>query len=358
MPDTLPLRYAQTLLKLSQAPREELKADLQRLKLPLVLLQNRNAADLEITVEDYGRLFIHLVKKLQFDITPTAQEASAALEFSAYQMLFLAMTHAKNLRQAMQRAAIYFRRFEARGDSFVLEQDGEVVSCRFEFSAGGAQRELIDARNFDMGSLNWLQGDTGRILSVALWHRTCSWFIGSHIELSGATVAQPKIDASAAHAEIFGVPVEFDAPCYSFQFHQRYLDFPIVQGEAAVADMLEHFPAAILKLDAAPTSVSSRAAGLIGTDFSAELPTLQDVAERLHMTTPTLHRRLRAEGTSFQQLKDSARRDAAIQLIRKGTQSGAQLAELTGFSDASTFHRAFKKWTGKTLQEFRDNSCT
>ena len=81
-------------------------------------------------------------------------------------------------------------------------------------------------------------------------------------------------------------------------------------------------------------------------------------SERLHMTTPTLHRRLREEGTSFQQLKDGARRDAAIQLIRKGTQSGAQLAELTGFSDASTFHRAFKKWTGMTLQEFRDNSCT
>jgi AraC-like DNA-binding protein len=358
VPDTLPLRYAQTLLKLSRAPREELQADLQRLKLPLVLLQARDAQDIQISVEDYGRLFIHLVKKLQFDITGATDEASAALEFSTYQMLFLAMTHAKNLGQAMQRAAIYFRRFEASGDTFVLEQNDDLVICRFQFSVNGAQRELIDAQNFDMGSLNWLQGDTGRILSIALWHRTCSWFIGAPIELSAVSLAQPRQQSAAAHAKIFGVPVEFEAGCYSFQFHRRFLQFPIVQGEAAVADMLKNFPAAIMRLDNSPASINSRVLGLIGTDFSAELPTLQDVAERLHMTTPTLHRRLREEGTTFQQLKDQARRDAAIQLLRKGNISGAQLAELIGFSDASTFHRAFKKWTGKTTQEFRDNSCT
>lgn len=358
MPDTLPLRYAQTLLKLSQAPREELEADLQRLKLPLVLLQNRQVSDVEISVEDYGRLFIHLVKKLQFDISPATDQASAALEFSTYQMLFLAMTHAKNLRQAMQRAAIYFQRFESSGDTFVLEEADEFVVCRFQFSVNGAQRELIDAQNFDMGSLNWLQGDTGRILSIALWHRTCSWFIGAPIELTAVTLAQAHQESAKAPSKIFGVPVEFDAACYSFQFHRRFLEFPIVQGEAAVTDMLENFPAAIMRLDDYVASINSRVLGLIGTDFSADLPTLQAVAERMHMTTPTLHRRLREEGTSFQQLKDQARRDAAVQLLRTGTHSGSQLAELTGFSDASTFHRAFKKWTGMTAQEFRDNSCT
>lgn len=354
MPDSIPLRYAQTLLKLSQAPREELQADLQQLKLPLVLLQNKTAPDLEISVEDYGRLFIHLVKKLQFDIAPGEEEASAALQFSTYQMLFLAMAHSKNLRQAMQRAAIYFKRFESQGDTFVLEESGEWVSCRFEFTEQGAQRELIDAQNFDMGALNWLQGDTGRILSIALWHRQCGWFIGSHIELKEVELAQPRADTAEAHAAIFGVPVKFDTRQYSFTFHRRYLDYPIVQGEAAIADMLEHFPAAILKFDPAPSSVNSQVLGLIGTDFSGPTPSLQEVADRLHVTTPTLHRRLREEGVSFQQLKDQARRDTAIGLIQNGTFSGAQLAELTGFSDASTFHRAFKKWTGKTLQEYRE----
>jgi AraC-like DNA-binding protein len=72
------------------------------------------------------------------------------------------------------------------------------------------------------------------------------------------------------------------------------------------------------------------------------------------MTTPTLHRRLREEGSAFQQLKDQARRDPAMQLILSGGYSGQQLEELTGFSDASTFHRAFKKWTGLTPLAFRE----
>jgi AraC-like DNA-binding protein len=357
VPDTLPLRYAQTLLKLSQAPREELRADLLQLDLPLVLLQSSAAADSQIPVEDYGRLFIHLVKKLQVDIAPAGADASLAVEFSTYQMLFLAMAHSKNLRQAMQRAAMYFRRFESHGDTFVLEQEGESMHCRFVFSDEGAQRKLVDAENFDMGSLNWLQGDTGRILSIALWHRTCSWFIGSYIDLQSVSLAQPTAPNVQAHAEIFGIPVQFDAAEYSFAFHARYMDFPVVQGETAVATMLQTFPAEILRLDPQPGSVSTQVLSLLGSDFSLALPSLQDMADRLHMTTPTLHRRLREEDTSFQQLKDQARRDAAIQLILNGAHSGAQLAELTGFSDASTFHRAFKKWTGMTPQEYRDNSC-
>ncbi len=352
MPDTLPIRYAQSLLKLSRGTREELREELQQLNLPLVLLQSKAAPDIQIPVDDYGRLFIHLVKKLQPALMAGEDEVSAAIEFSAYNMLFLAMAHAGKLEQAMQRAAIYFRRFESHGDTFVLERQGEFVRCRFEFEGTG--RELVSAENFDMGSLNWLQGETGRVLSLALWHRVCSWFVGTHIELEAVELAQPASDEANAHSRMFGIDVKFDSDAYSFLFHRRYLDFPVVQGEAAVAIMLQNFPAEILKLDPAPASISSRVSGLIGSNFSADLPTLQEVAERLHMTTPTLHRRLREEGTSFQQLKDRARRDAAVQLIRSGEHSGQQLAELTGFSDASTFHRAFKKWTGLTAQEFRE----
>jgi AraC-like DNA-binding protein len=353
VPDTLPIRYAQSLLRLASGTREELREELGEMNLPLVLLQSKANPDAQIAVEDYGRLFIHLVKKLQPDLMSGSDELSEALGFSAYHMLFLAMAHSRNLEQAMQRAAVYFRRFEAQGDTFVLEKEGDRVCCRFEFSERDSQRDLVAASNFDMGSLNWLQGATGRILSLALWHRTCSWFAGTFIQLDSVKLDQAAGASEGRHAEIFNTPVEFNAGEYSFSFHRRYLEFPIVQGEAAVVQMLQTFPADILRMDPTPDSVSSAVTGLIGTDFSADLPSLQAVADRLHMTTPTLHRRLREEGTSFQQLKDRARREAAIALLRGGDYSGAELAELTGFSDASTFHRAFKKWTGMTLQEFR-----
>ena len=66
------------------------------------------------------------------------------------------------------------------------------------------------------------------------------------------------------------------------------------------------------------------------------------MADRLHITTPTLQRRLREEGTSFQQMKDHCRKNDAINYLATGEYKSAQLAELMGFSDSSTFNRAFK----------------
>lgn len=354
MPETIPLQHAQSLLRLSKLPPEELKADLLALKLPLVLLKNKSLPDARLSVDDYGRLFIHLIRKLQLDLHHSAEELDGAIEFSAYRMLYLAMAHSDTLQQALQRAAIYFRRFETRGESFRLANEGELVYCRFDFGEAGESSGLMPPETFDMGQLNWLRGMTGSVLSVSMWHRLCSWFIGSNIDLSSVDLAQPAARDQALYEDMFAAPLNFDADAYGFRFNARYLAFPIVQGEEAVNKLLQTYPAELLRLDPGNSSVSSRVKNLLGTDLSRELPTLQDIADRLFMTTPTLHRRLQEEGTSYQQIKDHCRRDVALEKLRSGAVTSSQLAELLGFSDSSTFHRAFKKWTGKTPLEYRE----
>jgi AraC-like DNA-binding protein len=191
---------------------------------------------------------------------------------------------------------------------------------------------------------------------MSMWHRVCSWFIGSFIDLSTVEMQRDKGEGDKTYSEVFGTPVNFSAGNNAFYFHRRYLEFPIVQSETSLATMLKTYPAQLLKLNPANDSISSRVKQLIGSDFQREIPSLQDIADRLHMTTPTLHRRLRQQGTSFQQLKDECRRDAAINYLTMGSYTTSQLAEFTGFSDSSTFHRAFKKWTGKTPQEYSRGS--
>ncbi|MDB0329425.1 AraC family transcriptional regulator, partial [Acinetobacter baumannii] len=61
-----------------------------------------------------------------------------------------------------------------------------------------------------------------------------------------------------------------------------------------------------------------------------------------------LRRRLAAEGKSYQGVKDALRRDAAIHLLLNPELTLEDVAQQVGFSETSTFHRAFKKWTGVT----------
>ena len=355
MADTIPLHYAQSLLRLAPMPQEQLRQELTELKLPLVLLQPTAVADARIAVEDYGRLFIHLVRKLQKDLPSRGADVESTLTFSAYRMMFQAMLHASNLEQAMQRAAVYFQRLQPRGETYYLEEIGDQVRCRFDFSDEG-QQDLQAPENFSMEQLNWLPGLTGQLLSMAMWHRVCGWFIGTFIELDAVEMRQ-KGKRGKDYGNVFGTPVRFGAGCDAFYFNKRYLQFPVVQSEASLTTMLETYPAELFRIDPQSHGVGNKVKHLIGTDFQRPLPSLQEVAERLHMTTPTLHRRLREEGTSFQQLKDQCRKNAAIGYLSSGEFTTQQLSELTGFSDSSTFHRAFKKWTGLTPQEYRKQHC-
>jgi AraC-like DNA-binding protein len=52
-------------------------------------------------------------------------------------------------------------------------------------------------------------------------------------------------------------------------------------------------------------------------------------------------------------LLDSVRKEMAITRLRAPDGHPADVAFLLGFSDVSTFYRAFRRWTGTTPAEFR-----
>jgi helix-turn-helix protein len=66
-----------------------------------------------------------------------------------------------------------------------------------------------------------------------------------------------------------------------------------------------------------------------------------------------LQRRLGQDGLSFQDLVAEVRRDLCARYLGDAQLSLAEVAFLTGFSEASTFYRAFKQWTGQTPAEYR-----
>lgn len=71
------------------------------------------------------------------------------------------------------------------------------------------------------------------------------------------------------------------------------------------------------------------------------------------MSPQTLRRHLKREGNTFQGIKDGWRRDTAITLLAETPIPIAEIARRVGFSESSTFHRAFKHWTGLQPSAYR-----
>jgi len=66
-----------------------------------------------------------------------------------------------------------------------------------------------------------------------------------------------------------------------------------------------------------------------------------------------LHRQLKEEGASLQQLKDAVRRDLATDLLLRTSRPIKQIAAEVGFQNEKSFMRAFKGWTGQTPEGVR-----
>jgi AraC-like DNA-binding protein len=81
-------------------------------------------------------------------------------------------------------------------------------------------------------------------------------------------------------------------------------------------------------------------------------PTLHDVAGELRMSPRTLQRKLRERGTSCSEVTDELRRELAVELVRR-EEAPLTIAFRLGFRDATSFYRAFRRWTGTTPGGFR-----
>lgn len=81
---------------------------------------------------------------------------------------------------------------------------------------------------------------------------------------------------------------------------------------------------------------------------------IERVAREMGMSRQTLYRRLRAEGTTFEEILDAKRRQLAIRYLGLDRSSVKTAAYRLGFSDPAAFSRAFKRWTGRSPSEFRE----
>ena len=201
------------------------------------------------------------------------------------------------------------------------------------------------------------KGVLRRLFAYGTWfilvHGLSCWLVNQRIPVHKLSFRAPKPADQSDYRMRFCEDIDYDASTTWISFDKKCLDMKISQSGATLGPFLKETPASLLVRYRNDDSLSAQIRRYLRGLAPECWPERDDLAGVLHMSNSTLQRRLQAEGTHYQNLKDDLRRDMAIDLLSRGEMTVTQVATATGFQETSAFHRAFKKWTGVSPGAYR-----
>ena len=257
-----------------------------------------------------------------------------AAPIKSFEVHAYAVLSSPTLREAYQRACRYQRLIHEATD-LTLEA-GEDEGILSHTLPGGVP---VPRHPAEFLATLWLR--FGRLVTGDEWHprRVC--------------FAHGAPENLQPYESTFGAPVQFGMGRTAMHIPNAILDAVNPRADLGLVNVLDRY--AELAVSQVPVfrSMSDRTRSHIQTELKGGVPTAETVAKALCMSVRSLHRALKAEGTSFQTLLDQVRQEQALSLLANPRTSIAEIAFLLGYAEVSSFHRAFQRWTGKTPAEMR-----
>jgi AraC-like DNA-binding protein len=154
------------------------------------------------------------------------------------------------------------------------------------------------------------------------------------------------------YERVFNCPIDFGADSMEWHFNADILGLPCPNANPITAKICQQVCNNVLTERPGESELGRkiRAACL---NSPQRPPSASEIASEFGLSLRTLHRRLAEDGISFQAIVDGVRRSLAVELLENTYMAVDQIAERIGFSDATSFRKAFKKWTGRSPSEFR-----
>ncbi len=338
MSDQVPTRFVRTLLRLVHRYDGDFSAILADAGLTFDPMDETTPGyRAEVSAMQYSRVYQHVLRLMQDETFGVSGHALTTP--GAFRMMCYCIISCDNLGQAIKRASEFYRTF--------FDERSQLYANFSERYARVGYRSLTQATEARVGVLD--------AYGLSMWHRFFGWLCGRPIELKRVDFSGAAPEHLAKYEELFRCPLNFGQASDLLYFDSACLAWPVVHTEHSLEEFLRTAPYQLLIMDVDPegNNLSAQVKAMIGHDFSEGFPSFENISSALNMSAPTLRRRLKAEGTTFQQIKDEARCEAARLYLDKPELSINDVALQLGFTDPSAFHRSFKKWTGKTPGQFR-----
>lgn len=344
--DTVPIKYARTMMKVAEAQGYESQLMRQNLSLPPALFDDSIDPETPLPAPVYSLIYTQVMGLLQDESFGLNLRQKS--HTGTFKMMCLTIINCHNLEQAMRRAAefnAFCRTLSGQPPTFMPNPISRINESTAEYRFP-SNTELLEPNSAD---------DLVTMAHcVAIWLRFCGWLIGKHMDLVEVNFQARQPDNIHYLQRLFNCDLRFDQPANSFCFPSSLLHAPLVHTEESLKEFLRNAPYHLLASNEDDEkSIISQMKLMIGNDFSRDFPSVVEMAHHLNMSVRTLRRRLQDVGTTYQQFKDGLRCEAAKSYLNRPELKINAVSALLGFDEPSAFHRSFKKWTGITPGEYR-----
>lgn len=243
--------------------------------------------------------------------------------------------HANNLEEVLRESIRCYRLFTDEID-ISLNLSGEYA----ELSLTHHHPQLDP----DAFLIEWL---------LLVWHRLTGWLIDRKIVLTQATFRHALPAHFDEYRFVFPTRCSFGRESNSLFFSKNLLAMPVVRTPAELDEFIINSPRNLIIWTDEDDSITTQVRRLLEACDSSKLPNLDWIAQQLHMTSYTLCRKLKAEGSAYQKIKDNLRRDQAVVMLTRQNLNIADISSHLGFAEPGAFSRAFKSWTGVSPLAYR-----
>jgi AraC-like DNA-binding protein len=194
---------------------------------------------------------------------------------------------------------------------------------------------------------------------IASWYRYVRMYLQSdHPEKRLAKVcfthdAPNDPELLSEYEDLFCCEVLFNQEHNCICIDSDILDLPIAHANPKIlSSLLDHATIVLHELDK-NRSYADQVKNLLRLMVSSRMPRREDIAEQMHMSSRTLQRKLKEEGSSYQHVLDELRIELACHYLVKTELALEAIAEKLGFMETRSFYRHFKNYCGKTAGEYR-----
>ena len=263
----------------------------------------------------------------------------SAVQAKSYQVLGYAIMSSQNLGEAIDRLIRYEKLVGQLGSTvFVPEGEGSTGICK-----------LVWQCPFDAVWVRFLKE-----AAIAGWVT----YSLSQVQVESAEFTVHFDHAASSipferYQKVFGDQIVFDSDWCGVAFDKALLTLPFTQADPGLNAMMDHQAAVLLEMFDSKLNLVNSTREQIASRLPSGDPILDEVAEALSLTARVLQNRLKESGTTFKEVVDEVRKQLSLSYLSEEDVPLIDVAFLLGFSEQSSFSRAFKRWMGKSPMEYR-----